>query len=85
MKLRPDPGWTRTRHVGVYQHTTGVQVHTIGLICIPHQAGVRHIFCDTYPCSQIRDRWIRIAGGNRKRGLMLWAMDEFRKLQEEQQ
>jgi hypothetical protein len=55
----------------------------MGTISLPLPTGERIICGQNWPHSQSADRFIRIAGGNRKRGLMMWALDEFRKLQEE--
>ena len=85
MKLRPGPGWRNWIHTPVYEHTTGIRVHAMGTISLRLPTGERIIYGQNWPHSQSAERWIKIAGGNRKRGLMLWALEEFRKLQEEQQ
>ena len=65
MKL---PGWKQI-NAAVWQHVSGTRLHVAGLCLI---RGVAH-WANMWPESAAADRCIRIAGGNRKRGLMLWA------------
>jgi hypothetical protein len=85
MKLRPGPGWQHWPRDGVWDHRTGICISTAGLILIPDQAGTRLIWENKWPHRQSAERWIKIAGGNRKRGLMLWALDEYQKLNTQEQ
>ena len=85
MKLRPGPGWQHWPRDGVWDHSTGICISTAGLILIPDKAGTRLIWENKWPHSQSAERWIKIAGGNRKRGLMLWALDEYQKLNTQEQ
>ena len=69
MTRKPGPGW---RYLGSGTWECGsVRVHMYGLTITPDTA--IH-WADTWPESEDARRFIRIAGGNRKRGLMLWAM-----------
>jgi hypothetical protein len=67
---RPGPGW---RFVGsaCWKHTSGVGVHVLGLAFMP-DGTVRR--ASEWPASGMADGYIRLAGGNRKRGLMMWAL-----------
>jgi hypothetical protein len=71
---RPGPGW---RFVGsaCWKHDSGVGVHLLGMAFMP-DGTVRHE--STWPSSQIASGYIRLAGGNRKRGLMMWALALYR-------
>lgn len=66
MKL---PGWTHV-HGAVWDHESGVRLHLLGMI---RSADGSFTSANEWPnCRQV-NRCVRIAGGNRKRGLMLWA------------
>ncbi len=67
---RPGPGW---RHVNgaVYAHTSGLVIHTYGLAMIP---GTIVVWGTRWPESQRLDKYIKINGGNRCRGVMAWAI-----------
>ena len=84
MKYRPGPGWSHYVTSPVHCHTSGIRVHMMGTISLPLPKGERIIDAQNWPHSQSVERFVRIAGGNRKRGLMLWALSEYRKLKEEQ-
>lgn len=71
MKL---PGWKRAGAAPVYDHESGVRVHTTGLCRLP---GGEFVWGNLWPESQRLDRFVRIHGGNRKRGAMAWALDVF--------
>ena len=68
MKL---PGW---KHVAgaVYDHESGVRVHTAGLVRLPSG---EMFWGGSWPESQVFDRYVRICGGSRRRGAMAWAND----------
>ena len=64
---RPGPGW---RFVGcsTWKHDSGVRVHYLGMALMPDGTVWRE------QNTPIAKRYIGMAGGNRKRGLMLWAL-----------
>jgi hypothetical protein len=64
---RPGPGW---RFVGcsTWQHDSGVRVHYLGMALMPDGTAWRE---NSTPMAK---QYIRMAGGNRKRGLMMWAL-----------
>lgn len=64
---RPGPGWC---FVGcsVWQHISGVRVHYLGMVLLPDGTVRREKESD------LAKEYIRLAGGNRKRGLMMWAL-----------
>lgn len=67
---KPGSGWRVLSAPAIYQHTSGVKLHLVGMAVMPD--GAIHLaagFGNPHE-SQV---YIRIAGGNRKRGLMLWA------------
>jgi hypothetical protein len=68
MKL---PGW---KHVGgvVYDHWNGTRVHAAGLVRLPNG---EIVWGSQWPECQSLDRFVRINGGNTRRGAMAWAMD----------
>jgi hypothetical protein len=57
----------------------------MGTISLPLPTGERIICVENWPHSQLAERWIKIAGGNRKRGLMMWALNEYQKLNTQEQ
>ena len=67
--LRPGPGWTQLNDP-VWEHTTGTRIHWSGpIVRLPDMT-----MPPVYP-----DRWrlntvIRANGGNRKRGVMAYAL-----------
>lgn len=72
MNNKPGLGWIKTMHGSVFDHASGIRIHTGGCLCrFPNGdivVGVRH------PESINLDQNIRVAGGNRKRGVMVWAL-----------
>jgi hypothetical protein len=64
---RPGRGW---RFVGcsTWQHDSGVRVHCLGMALMPDGTVWRE------QNTPIAKRYIGMAGGNRKRGLMMWAL-----------
>lgn len=69
--IKPGPGW---HHIGgpVYEHDNGARVHVAGLVKLPNG---EFLSDSKWPECQGAARMIRACGGNRKRGLMAWAMD----------
>lgn len=70
MTYRPGPGW---QHVGssVYDHSSGLRIHVLGMCRLPDG---KVIYGETWPESKSLDRCIRICGGNRRRGVMVWGL-----------
>lgn len=66
---RPGPGW---RHIAgsVYEHQSGIRTHVVG-ICA---RGDVVVMGTNWPESRELYRMIRINGGNRRRGVMAWAL-----------
>lgn len=67
---KPGAGW---KHLGgaVYEHSSGARVHTGGLVRLP---GPVFYELNTWPASWEMREMIRVCGGNRKRGLMAFAV-----------
>jgi hypothetical protein len=63
------PGWTKLDDAS-WQHESGVCIHVSGLATTKDGLQVNGW---SWPESRNLDRWIRINGGNRKRGVMAWA------------
>lgn len=70
---KPGNGWVHFGG-GVWNHKpTGLRVHVGGLIC---RSGVSEPVSGlAWPECESLDRCIRVAGGNRRRGVMIWAME----------
>jgi hypothetical protein len=66
MKL---PNWHQIAG-SVWLHSSGLRIHLGGLINV----NGRQIWARSHPHSVEWDRWSRICGGNRKRGLMAMAI-----------
>lgn len=68
--IRPGSGW---RHIAgpVYEHSNGTRVHIGGFVRLPNGDFLND---SKWPECQDAARMIRINGGNRRRGLMAWAM-----------
>jgi hypothetical protein len=64
---RPGPGW---RFIGCssWRHESGVIVHCLGVALMPD--GTVRYESET----RLAEGYIRLAGGNRKRGLMMWGL-----------
>jgi len=67
---RPGPGW-RFVGSGVWDHVSGMRLHCLGLLVMP-DGKIRR--ATEWPSSDIAEGYVCVAGGNRKRGLMMWAM-----------
>lgn len=61
---------------GVYDHPSGLRIHAAGVLLLPDG---ELIYGETWPESQLLRHAIRTVGGNRKRGVMVWAL---RKMEE---
>jgi hypothetical protein len=69
---RPGPGWSRLGHAPVWEHSqTCVRIHLFGTVRFGDGT---HEEADRWPVSKSLWHHIRMAGGNRKRGLMTWAL-----------
>lgn len=68
--MRPGAGW---KHLGgaVWEHTNGTRIHLLGAVRLPDMS---FLSANKWPESSEARRFIRINGGNRKRGLMAWAL-----------
>jgi hypothetical protein len=75
--MRPGPGWTNCGgppsdpHGPVWDHTSGIRLHVCGMVRL---AGGLIVQGERWPESKELYRFIRINGGNRKRGAMAWAL-----------
>ena len=67
--MRPGTGW---EHLAgpVWEHTTKTRIHLGGLIRLPDKT---FFSLNRYPECMDGFKFIKINGGNRKRGLMAWA------------
>lgn len=72
--LSPGPGWTK-RSVPVWEHNSGVRIHLGGVIRDSDGEVIRD--ADDLPLEDRLYRYIRIAGGSRRRGMMIWAKSMF--------
>lgn len=70
--MRQGNGWLN--YASVFKHNSGVKVHMLGLIKLPNG----DLFnANKFPeCVEV-DRMIKINGGNRRRGLMAFAMMKY--------
>lgn len=72
MRFKPGPGWEPLSGV-VWKHfPTGMRLHTSGLLDLNDG---RLLHPNSWPESVKANRCIRICGGNRRRGLMVWALE----------
>jgi len=69
-RYKPGPGW---KHLAgpVWEHDNGVRIHLLGLVRLPSGGFVSAAggLAESLDFS----KYMRINGGNRKRGLMAWA------------
>lgn len=69
---RPGRGWQQnTVTKSIWDHESGMRVHMLGMLRLPN-GEIRR--ANQWPAIQLADMCIRVAGGNRKRGLMIWAL-----------
>lgn len=66
---KPGPGWSKLAPM-VWEHTSGVRIHTSGLVRLPNR---EHVFAQNDPHWRDAELAKRQQGGNR-RGLMVWAL-----------
>ena len=69
-KFKPGRGWS---HAGgaVFDHVDGIRIHVSGMCRLPPDGEV--VKGTDLPEIQMMNWFIRINGGNRKRGVMAWA------------
>lgn len=73
---RPGRGW---KHIAgpIWDHvSSGLRLHVSGMCRLP--CG-EIVYGRMWPQSSNLDRWIAIAGGNVRRGCMMWALDVLRR------
>lgn len=67
--VRPGAGWMHIAGA-VYEYKNGMRVHLLGMIRLPNGDWVS---ASKWPECKDADRFVRMNGGNWKRGLMAWA------------
>lgn len=55
----------------MYDHVSGIRVHTAGMCQMPDG---QFVYGRSWPESRALDRAVAEQGGNRRRGVMVWAM-----------
>lgn len=72
-RRKPGPGW---KHVAgaVWDHISGIRLHMMGLVRLP---GGQYVSANTVAEQQGVCKALRIAGGNPRRGLMIWALQKL--------
>ena len=70
-KHAPGPGWANIGNA-VWEHENGTRIHVSGLVRKPDMTFVS---LNKHPEGREGGRYIKINGGNRKRGLMTWAVN----------
>ncbi len=71
-RIRPGDGWSVVPGcVQVFDHRSGMRLHTLGLLRLSDGSFVRPF---EWPTSRLANLCIAACGGNKKRGLMAWAM-----------
>ena len=70
-RTKPGPGWKRLGPA-VWEHVSGTRIQVGGMVRLPSG---RHVFESRWPENKGADRAIAICGGNRKRGMMVWALN----------
>jgi hypothetical protein len=68
---RPGNGWKAYTESPVWEHTSGIRVHTAGLLRLPDGTIING---EHWPECKTLWRAIREQGGTRRRGLMVWAL-----------
>ena len=69
-QYKPGPGWTRPGVAPVWDHPSGIRAHLYGM----YQVGQVWVDGTEWPESLRLNWYIRVNGGNRKRGVMAWAL-----------
>lgn len=66
--IRPGPGWKQLSGA-VWEHANGTRIHLLGVVRLSDGT-----FPSVWSDLKNLNRCIKINGGNRKRGLMAWAL-----------
>lgn len=69
-RSRPGPGW-RNLGSAVWEHDSGIRIHSYGLCRLNNG---QFVIGSSWPESRVVSRFVQINGGNRKRGVMAWAL-----------
>lgn len=69
--LTPGPGW-KPAGGAVFDHRSGIRVHVGGLCRLRNGTVVSGMM---WPESRVFNWFVRVNGGNRKRGAMAWAIE----------
>lgn len=77
-RYKPGPGWSALYSETVYLHNSGTSVHCMGMLI---DALGRRVNGMEWPEAQSLERCVAICGGNRKRGVMAWAMEHIRRME----
>jgi hypothetical protein len=69
--MRPGPGW---KYLGsaVWEHTSGTRIAVGGMVRLPN---MEFVSGNKWPNYADMGRCIKVNGGNRKRGIMTWALN----------
>lgn len=70
MITKPGIGWTKLGQ-GVWEHVSGLRISTLGGVRLPDKS---FVWAESWPILQQFDKFLRIAGGNRRRGLMMFGL-----------
>jgi len=73
-RLRPGPGWRSFANQAVFQHESGIRIHVYGLAGVEKDVLLNG---KLWPESRMLDWFIRVNGGNRRRGVMAWALSRL--------
>ena len=76
MITRPGRGWTHVGN-GCWDHVSGIRIHVHGLLRLPSG---EFVWGTQWPESQSLHRAICLCGGNRKRGVMTWALEKTKEM-----
>ena len=74
-ECKPGSGWDTSYPTPVYDHVSGLRVHAMGLLRLPSGDIING---GLYPESKVLSKFIRINGGNQKRGTMAWARSKMK-------
>lgn len=75
LRCKPGKGWSQTANCAVWDHASGLRLHLMGMLRMPDGTIVSG---NVWPEAMTLTLTTRMAGGNRKRGLMLWALLSLR-------
>ena len=69
-RYKPGPGW-KALSPAVYENRAGTRIHLLGLCRLADGT-----YINGYDAQLEIGRYLRIAGGNRKRAMMAWANEK---------